>query len=74
MKNPKLVGILVIAVLILIVILQNMESVSTKILFVTITMPRAALLFIALAIGFIAGLVVAATTRRGDRPSIGGDT
>jgi putative membrane protein len=59
MRNVRLIVILVVAVLILIVILQNMEPVSTRILFVTVTMPRAALLFMTLVVGFIIGLIVA---------------
>jgi putative membrane protein len=61
MRNVRLIVILVVAVLILIVILQNMEPVSTRILFVTVTMPRAALLFVTLVVGFIIGLIVAIT-------------
>ena len=59
MRNVRLIVILVVAVLILVVILQNMELVSTRILFVTVTMPRAALLFVTLVVGFIIGLIVA---------------
>jgi uncharacterized integral membrane protein len=69
MRNAKLITIIVIAVLVLIVILQNMEPVSTRLLFVTVTMPRAALLFITLVVGFIIGLLVAVLgprTRRSD--------
>jgi uncharacterized integral membrane protein len=59
MRSAKLIVILVVAILVLIVILQNMEAVSTRILFATVTMPRAALLFITLVVGFIIGLLVA---------------
>lgn len=48
---------LIIAILLIVVIFQNMDSVSTRLLFVTIKMPRAALLFIAVAIGFLLGQV-----------------
>jgi uncharacterized integral membrane protein len=58
-SKGKLILILVLCVLLLIVIIQNMEAVSTKILFVTVTMPRAALLFMAMVVGFILGLIVA---------------
>jgi len=58
----KLVGIAIAALLTLIVVLQNTESVQTDILFVSITMPRAVLLFGTLVIGFLIGLL--ATLRR----------
>ncbi|MFC1516465.1 lipopolysaccharide assembly protein LapA domain-containing protein [Thermodesulfobacteriota bacterium] len=57
MKRVKLVGIVVLALLIGIVVLQNTESVETNILFFTITMPRALLLFLTALIGFIIGLL-----------------
>lgn len=44
-----------IAVLVVIVIFQNTESVQTKILFVSISMPRILLLFATLAVGFVLG-------------------
>jgi uncharacterized integral membrane protein len=69
MKSFRFIVVLVVAILVLIVILQNMEAVDTRILFVTITMPRAALLFITLVIGFIAGLILAATGGAGRRPT-----
>ncbi len=56
-KNMKIWGGVVAAILLIVVILQNIEAVSTRLLFVTIKMPRAALLFIAVAIGFLLGQV-----------------
>ncbi len=52
---------LVVAVIILtlIVILQNTESVSTNLLFATVTMPRAVLLMVTLLIGFAGGALTA---------------
>jgi putative membrane protein len=61
MPRGRLIAVLIIAVMVLIIILQNMEAVSTRILFVTVTMPRAALLFIAAVFGFLLGLAVAVT-------------
>ena len=58
----KLIVAAVLAVLVLIVVLQNTEAVETRILFVTLTMPRAALLFGALIVGFVLGLLT--STRR----------
>ncbi|MFH2219665.1 MAG: lipopolysaccharide assembly protein LapA domain-containing protein [Pseudomonadota bacterium] len=57
MRRAKLVGITVLALFIAIVVLQNTESVETKILFFTLTMPRALLLFLTALTGFIIGLL-----------------
>lgn len=57
MKKLKIIAIAVLLVLVLIVILQNTQIVETKILFVTISMPRAFLLFFTFLFGFIAGLL-----------------
>ncbi len=51
----KLVVIAILAVLVLIIALQNTAKVETKLLFATVTMPRAILLFVMLAIGFVVG-------------------
>ena len=56
MKQFKLIVVAVLALLGLIVVLQNTASVETKILFVTIIMPRAILLMITLLIGFVLGI------------------
>jgi len=40
-----------------IIAIQNRESVETKLLFATVTMPRAALLFVTLVIGFAGGVL-----------------
>jgi len=58
-QKAKIAGVAVAALLVLIVVLQNTKSVETKILFLTMTMPRAALLFGALIIGFLLGLFTA---------------
>ena len=59
MQKVKIAAIALLALLVLIVVLQNTESVETKILFFSVTMPRAALLFGALVVGFITGLFTA---------------
>ncbi len=59
MQKLKIAGIALLALFVLIVVLQNTESVETKILFFSITMPRAALLFGALVVGFIIGVFTA---------------
>lgn len=56
MQKLKIAAIALLALFVLIVVLQNTESVETKILFFSITMPRAALLFGALVVGFIVGV------------------
>jgi uncharacterized integral membrane protein len=55
----KIVGIAVIALIVVVVVLQNTQSVETKLLFLTVTMPNAALLFGALIIGFAIGVLTA---------------
>ncbi|MBU0678328.1 MAG: DUF1049 domain-containing protein [Verrucomicrobia bacterium] len=53
----KLVVILVLILFLTIVVLQNTAAVETKILFATVTMPRAFLLFLAALLGFGLGLL-----------------
>ena len=48
----------VLALVVLIIVLQNTAAVETKILFFTLTMPRAVLLVGTTLIGFIVGLLV----------------
>ena len=55
----KIVGIAVIVLIVLIVVLQNTQDVETKLLFLTVTMPNAALLFGTLIIGFAIGVLTA---------------
>ncbi|EDY84807.1 hypothetical protein VDG1235_4440 [Verrucomicrobiia bacterium DG1235] len=62
--RPKTYVIAALITLIAIVILQNTESVDTRILFFTISMPRALLLFVAGLIGAFAGMSFAAFLRR----------
>lgn len=58
MKQVKLILAIVLAVLGTVIILQNTASVETELLFVTVTMPRAVLLFVTLIIGFLSGVLV----------------
>lgn len=55
----KIVGIAIIVLMVVIVVLQNTQSVETKLLFFTVTMPNAALLFGTLIIGFAIGVLTA---------------
>jgi uncharacterized integral membrane protein len=59
MKNARMIALSVLAVLVAVVVLQNTEAVETKILFMTVTMPRAVLLFVTAALGFAAGVLTA---------------
>jgi len=58
MSRAKLITIAVIAVLVLIVILQNAESAPLKILFFTISMPMFILVLIVFGLGALLGLVL----------------
>ena len=55
----KIVGVAVIVLIVVIVVLQNTQNVETTLLFVTVTMPNAALLFGTLVIGFAIGVLTA---------------
>lgn len=57
MKRAKIIGAAIIALLAIIIFMQNTESVTTKLLFVTVTMPRAVLLVVTLLAGFILGVL-----------------
>lgn len=56
-KRPRLVLTFVLAVLVVIMVLQNTEAVETQVLFVTVTMPRAVLLLTTALIGFALGIL-----------------
>ena len=63
MQKAKVIITIVIAILLIIVFLQNTESVETKILFMTLIMPRVLLLAIMLLVGFVVGLITASHMR-----------
>ncbi len=72
MKRAKIIGILVLALAVAIIVLQNSESVETKILFFSFTMPRAVLLFLTTLIGFILGVLSSLSVgRKKSDPSAG---
>lgn len=56
----KLTATVAVLILALVIVLQNTEAVDTRILFFTISMPRAALLLFAVLTGFAAGFVTRA--------------
>ena len=69
MTKLKLIVLLVLSVLAIVLILQNTQAVETRLLFVTITMPRAALLVLTLMLGFTCGILVAiAAGKRRKKP------
>ena len=57
MKKLRLIMTLVLAVLVIIVVLQNTEAVETQLLFATVTMPRAVLLLTTALTGFALGIL-----------------
>ena len=59
MARVKQIATLILAALALIIVLQNTQSVETKFLFATVTMPRAALLAITMLIGIVVGILIA---------------
>lgn len=67
MTRVKLMITGILALLVLIVILQNIDAVETQILFVTLSMPRAVLLIGTTLIGFVLGLLVSYRLARQDR-------
>ena len=70
MNKAKIIAAAVVAILMLIIVLQNTEAVETRVLFTSVTMPRAALLFGALVVGFVVGLLTAGriTTKSKETP------
>jgi uncharacterized integral membrane protein len=73
MNQLKVVAIAVLAVVVVIVVLQNTQAVETKLLFLTLTLPNAVLLFGTLIVGFTigvftAGYIVSLAKRR--RPEV----
>ena len=59
MNALKVITIAVIVLVTLIVVLQNTQAVETKLLFITLTLPNAALLFGTLIVGFAIGVLTA---------------
>ncbi len=63
MRRLRVGLIAVFAALTLIVVLQNMETAETDILFFTLSMPRSVLLALTALGGFVVGLLVALRQR-----------
>jgi lipopolysaccharide assembly protein A len=64
MTKIKIILVAIIAILVLIVIFQNTHPVTTRLLFMEVSMPRALLLIMMLAIGFAAGVLVTGAAYR----------
>ena len=58
MRNLKLIAASFLAILVAIVVVQNREPVATHVLFATVVMPHAILLFITAAAGFALGVLL----------------
>jgi uncharacterized integral membrane protein len=58
MRNSKLIIASFLAILVAIIVVQNREQVATHVLFATIMMPHAILLFITAAAGFALGVIL----------------
>ena len=68
MKNLKTILIVVVSVLAVILVIQNTEQVETRLLFVSVTMPRAILLAVTLVGGFVIGLLLGPRLTKKARP------
>jgi len=64
MKNWKLWAAVVLAVFVVIVVLQNTDTVTTRILWVSVAMPRVLLLLTTLLVGVVIGILVGNRLRR----------
>lgn len=60
MKRPKNIAIVLAAVLVIVVALQNTESVETDVLFFTLSAPRVVLLTLTFLVGAVVGFVFGA--------------
>ncbi len=58
MSRPKLITVIVLAVLAVVILFQNIETGDTNILFWTVPVPRALFFFCAVLLGFAAGVLV----------------
>jgi uncharacterized integral membrane protein len=62
MMRPKLIVVLVVIALFLVVLIQNIEPVTLRLFFWKVGMSQIILMPLTLAIGFIAGYIVAKAT------------
>ena len=68
MSRWKLAAVAVIAILAIIVVAQNTQAVETRLLLVTVTMPRAILLLVTMLIGFVLGVLTAGRISKKSAP------
>ncbi len=68
MNRFKMISIAILSILGVIIILQNTEPVETKLLFLSIAMPRAILLMGTTLIGFALGILVSFFFQRKEQP------
>ena len=68
MNRFKMISIAILTILGVIIILQNTEPVETKLLFLSIVMPRAILLMGTTLIGFALGILVSFFFQRKEQP------
>jgi uncharacterized integral membrane protein len=64
MRNFKIITASVLAILVAIIVVQNREPVATHLLFATVVMPHAVLLFITAAAGLALGLLLALSVNK----------
>jgi uncharacterized integral membrane protein len=64
MSRWKLAAVAIVAILAIVVVAQNTQAVETRLLFVTVVMPRAILLLITLLAGFVLGVLAAGRISR----------
>ncbi len=69
MNRPKAIAATVLALLLLIVVIQNTEVVSVTLLFWSFEMSRVILILLVAIIGFISGYIVARLTSSSARAS-----
>lgn len=63
-RRVRMLLILIAMGCVAVVVLQNTESVETQLLFATVTMPLAALLFGTMLVGFVCGLFASLRFRK----------
>jgi uncharacterized integral membrane protein len=68
MRNFKIITASILAILVTIMVVQNREPVATHLLFATVVMPHAVLLFITAVAGLALGLLLALTVNKKRRP------
>jgi len=59
MRNLKIITASILAILVVIMVVQNREPVATHLLFATLVMPHAVLLFVTAGTGFALGVLLA---------------